>query len=75
MNTADQLEIEEPYHQLDMKYADTETGNKDRFVNRNKDKCLYVPEVKTWVIWDGKKWQRSGISAIMKLADETANFI
>ena len=38
--------IEEPFQQLDMKYADTEAGNRDRFVERNKDKCLYIPEWK-----------------------------
>ena len=32
--------IEEPFPQLDMKFADTEAGNRDRFVALNKGKCI-----------------------------------
>ena len=32
--------IEQPFQQLDMKFADTEAGNRDRFVERNKNTCL-----------------------------------
>ena len=39
--------IEEPFQQLDMKFADTEAGNRDRFVALNKGKCLYIGELKT----------------------------
>lgn len=67
--------IEEPFQQLDMKYADTEAGNRDRFVGSNKDKCLYIPDLKCWVIWDGMRWKPTGIAPIMKLADETAKSI
>jgi putative DNA primase/helicase len=67
--------IEEPFQQLDMKYADTEVGNRDRFLERNRGKCLYVPEEKCWTIWDGKRWKKTNIAPIMKLADETAKSI
>ena len=46
------FEIEQPFHQLDMKFADTEAGNRDRFVTRNSGKCLFVPELNKWVIWN-----------------------
>ena len=40
MTKLQQLEFnfnEQPFQQLDMKYADTEAGNRDRFVERNKN--------------------------------------
>ena len=67
--------IEEPFQQLDMNHADTEAGNRDRFVERNKGKCLFIPELNTWTIWDGMRWKPTGIAPIMKLADETAKSI
>jgi putative DNA primase/helicase len=67
--------IEQPFQQLDMPFADTETGNRDRFVSRNQGKCLYIPELKCWTIWDGARWKKVGIAPIMKLADETAKSI
>jgi len=67
--------IEQPFQQLDMKFADTESGNRDRFVERNTGKCLYIPELKCWTIWDGKRWKKTSKAPIMKLADETAKSI
>ena len=67
--------IEQPFQQLEMPFADTETGNRDRFVARNQGKCLYIPELKCWTIWDGARWKKVGIAPIMKLADETAKSI
>ena len=67
--------IEEPFQQLDMKYADTEAGDRDRFIERNKGKCLFIPDIKTWTIWDGMRWKPTSIAPIMKLADETAKSI
>ncbi|MDB3911833.1 phage/plasmid primase, P4 family [Paracoccaceae bacterium] len=66
---------ERPYEQLGMKFSDDEAGNRDRFVFRNKDKCLFVPELNAWTIWDGSRWKKSGIAEICKLADETAKNI
>ena len=48
-------DIEEPFQQLGMKYADTEAGNRNRFVKRNTGKCLFIPDIKTWTIWDGMR--------------------
>ena len=67
--------IEEPFQQLDMKHADTEAGNRDRFIERNKGKCLFIPDINTWTIWDGMRWKPTSIAPIMKLADETAKSI
>mgnify|MGYP001071988168 FL=1 len=67
--------IEEPFQQLDMKHADTEAGNRDRFVESNKGKCLFIPDINTWTTWDGMRWKPTGIAPIMKLADETAKSI
>ena len=67
--------IEEPFQQLGMKFADTESGNRDRFVERNRGKCLYVPKLKCWTIWDGMRWKQTDIASIMKLADETVKSI
>ena len=67
--------VEEPFQQLDMKHADTEAGNRDRFVERNIGKCLFIPDMNTWTIWDGMRWKPSGIAPIMKLADDTAKSI
>ena len=67
--------IEEPFQQLDMKFADTEAGNRDRFVALNKGKCLFIKELKTWTVWDGTRWKKTGLDKINKLADETAKSI
>ena len=67
--------IEEPFQQLDMKFADTEAGNRDRFVALNKGKCIYVTDIKRWTIWDGMRWRITDIAPIMKLADEAAKSI
>lgn len=67
--------IEQPFQQLDMPFADTETGNRDRFVARNQGKCLYIPKLRCWTIWDGMRWKPTDIAPIMKLADETAKSI
>ena len=69
------MNIEEPFQQLDMKFADTEAGNRDRFVALNKGKCLYIKELKTWTVWDGTRWKKTGLDKINKLADETAKSI
>jgi putative DNA primase/helicase len=60
---------------LGMNYADTEVGNRDRFVDRNKDSCLYIPETNSWVQWDGVIWKKVPQANIMKLADETVKSI
>ena len=64
--------IEEPFQQLDMKFADTEACNRDRFVALNKGKCIFIKELKTWTVWDGTRWKKTGFDKINKLADETA---
>ena len=42
--------IEQPFQQLDMKFADTESGNRDRFVERNKGTCIYITDLKCWTV-------------------------
>ena len=60
---------------LGMNYADTEVGNRDRFVDRNKDRCLFITETNSWVQWDGVIWKKVPQANIMKLADETVKSI
>ena len=67
--------IEQPFQQLDMKFADTESGNRDRFVERNKGTCIYITDLKCWTVWDSMRWKKVDISSVMKLADETAKSI
>lgn len=68
-------EIRLPFQELEMPFSDDDAGNRDRFVAKNKDKCKYITEIKSWVIWDGTRWRKCDISEIHKLADETAKSI
>ena len=61
--------------ELDMKFHDTESGNRERFIKENKNKILYLPENKEWLMWKENRWERVAIAHIAELADKTAKKI
>ena len=43
--------------ELHINETPTDSGNAYRFARLFKDKVKYVPEKKSWIIWNGKLWQ------------------
>jgi len=50
-------------------YAYTDTGNAQRLVDMFGDNIRYSYQNKTWIFWDGKKWQDDSTGEIKRLAD------
>jgi len=48
----------------------TDLGNAKRFVHYHKSNVLYCHELKTWYIWDGKRWVPDKSNKIIELAKE-----
>lgn len=53
----------------------TDTGNGDRFVKRWGSTVRYVPEWRTWLIWDGSRWLNDDVQLIMERAKTVAREI
>lgn len=53
-------------------FALTDTGNAERFAAQHRDKARYVGAWKTWMVWDGRRWQRDDRNAVGLLAKQTA---
>ncbi len=53
----------------------TDADNATRFEINWKDRVRYVPESKTWLLWDGSHWARDTSDFVMELAKETARRI
>lgn len=50
----------------------TDIGNARFFVARYKDEIRYCRELKTWFVWDGKRWAPDRIGEIVRKAKDTA---
>ena len=50
----------------------TDLGNAKRFTHYHKDNVRYCHELKTWYIWDGKRWAADRTNKIFSLAKEVA---
>ena len=53
----------------------TDTGNAERFHQRFKDLVRFVPEWKTWLIWDGGCWVKDRSKQIVEMAKSIARDI
>ncbi len=51
-------------------------GNASRFVHQHADDARYVPELDTWLTWDGTRWTSdTGAAATMERAKKTVRAI
>lgn len=51
------------------RYDLTDTGNAERFIDEFGSDLRYDFDRKSWMIWDGKRWNRDATSGVKKLAD------
>jgi putative DNA primase/helicase len=45
-----------------------DSGNAERFVAMYGQNLHYVPELRKWLIWDGRRWRADNINQIQRLA-------
>ena len=50
----------------------TEVGLAERFVQQHWESVLYCAEMRAWLIWNGRAWERDGADAIRTRAKQTA---
>lgn len=60
---------ERPTHEL------TDVGNAYRFVDQHGDRVRWCPAMKSFLLWDGKRWAKDECGEVVKLAQETARSI
>lgn len=48
----------------------TDVGNADRFVALHKDTVRYCPELKTWLVWNGKIWEPDVSRRVIELVQQ-----
>jgi putative DNA primase/helicase len=53
----------------------TDLGNVDRFLTRQANQAIYVPEWKAWVMWDGTRWSCKAPLGIWALVDDVVQSI
>jgi putative DNA primase/helicase len=53
---------------IDVPYHHTDVGNGKRLVDATRDKLRYVPEWKTWLVWNGQRWDHTDVHAVKRLA-------
>jgi P4 family phage/plasmid primase-like protien len=58
-----------PKKQPDLRFTDT--GNASRFVKQHRGVAQYVAPWKSWVIWDGQKWNRNLKGGVSTLVEKT----
>jgi putative DNA primase/helicase len=68
------------WEQADMReqrrsYWLTDLGNAERFVDTYRDRVLWCPARKAWLLWDGVRWAWDERGAVRKLAHEVARGI
>lgn len=49
----------------------TDLGNAHRLVNDHHDEIRYVGQWGTWLVWDGRRWERDHAGAVYELAKAT----
>ena len=58
------------------RFALTDLGNADRFVDRYGGRVLWCEGMRAYLVWDGKRWAKDeGGGAVVKLAQEVARGI
>ena len=58
-----------------MKFECTDVGNMERFIAHHQNKLRYVPERKSWVVWDGGKWSHHKEAEVFQMALDTTRSI
>jgi putative DNA primase/helicase len=53
-------------------YMRTDLGNAERFVDSHRDRVLWCPARKAFLVWDGKRYQWDERGEVVKLAHSTA---
>lgn len=53
----------------------TDLGNAERFVTYNRGNVRYHQESRTWMAWDGFRWETDAVTAIHRLVKETIRSI
>ncbi len=56
-------------------YRCTDTGNAERFAEHHGRDVLYCFPLKTWFVYDGKRWCKDDTGHVFRLAKETARSI
>ena len=56
-------------------YALTDLGNGERFAAQNRDKARWCQQWKSWLVWDGKRWNNEGNLLVRQLAKDTVRSI
>lgn len=62
---------EEPAPMLAPQIHLTDLGNAERLIARHGKDLRYVPQWKTWVSWDGRRWARDLVEEIRRRAKDT----
>lgn len=72
-------EHDEPIAQLSEESQDfwphTDLGNAERLVARHGERLRYVHAWKSWLVWDGKRWERDATAKAERYAKETVRHI
>ena len=53
-------------------YMRTDLGNAERFVDAHRDRVLWCPARKAFLVWDGKRYRWDERGEVVKLAHQTA---
>lgn len=61
--------------ELGLKYECSEVGNMDRFADQHTGKLIYIPQKRSWYLWDSLRYRRAGDEEVHELALETAKSI
>lgn len=54
------------------KYAYTDNGNGDRFIEAAAGRLRFVEETKQWLLWDGQRWRKVSELKVIHLAQQIA---
>ena len=60
---------------LALKYNLTDMGNADRLISLHGDEILFCYPWNTWLVWNGKRWQRDETGEIDRKAEATVRSI
>jgi putative DNA primase/helicase len=61
--------------QLDLKYECSEAGNMERFVDQHQNSVRYVPEKRSWAVWDDTRYKLRSESSVFEMALDTSKGI
>jgi putative DNA primase/helicase len=56
-------------------YEPTDVGNAYRFLNQHGRRVRWCPSMRSFLLWDGKRWAKDECEQVRKMAQETARSI